>query len=170
MNKKDKVFNENMIKGRIAESLIEQLFLQLGYSVYRFGMENTIPGIMNKLQGSSPKSVVHEISKMPDFIIKHPTNNKVHQIEVKFRKGGNFSFKNIGNKYYNAEDYPYKDAYFVVVSKSHIKYLSYEDLKNGKTISSNYGHYFNEQSEFVTDRETVLDFCEFAVKFFECVE
>ena len=43
----DEEYRENMIKARIAETLIEELFLQLGYSVFRYGMENTVPGIMN---------------------------------------------------------------------------------------------------------------------------
>ena len=33
---------ENMIKGRIAETLIEELFLSMKYSVFRYGMENTV--------------------------------------------------------------------------------------------------------------------------------
>jgi hypothetical protein len=32
-----------MIKGRIAETLVEQLFLELGFQVFKYGMENTIP-------------------------------------------------------------------------------------------------------------------------------
>lgn len=35
-----------MIKGRIVESLIQELFLSMGYNVYRYGMENTIPAII----------------------------------------------------------------------------------------------------------------------------
>jgi len=40
-----------MIKGRIAETLIEELFLSLDYNVFRYGMENTVPGIMHLLKG-----------------------------------------------------------------------------------------------------------------------
>ena len=40
-----------MIKGRIAETLIQELFLQEQFNVFRYGMENTIPGIMDLLQG-----------------------------------------------------------------------------------------------------------------------
>jgi hypothetical protein len=36
-------YRYNMIKGRIAETLIQELFLSLGFSVFRYGMENTIP-------------------------------------------------------------------------------------------------------------------------------
>ena len=41
---KSKRFDDNMIKGRIAETIAEQMFIRMGYKIYRFGMENTIPG------------------------------------------------------------------------------------------------------------------------------
>ena len=40
-----------MIKDNIAEKLIQELFLSLRYYFFRFGMENTIPGIMELLKG-----------------------------------------------------------------------------------------------------------------------
>ncbi|MBN2682259.1 MAG: hypothetical protein JXR58_07105 [Bacteroidales bacterium] len=46
LTEKDRNYRYNMIKGRIAETLIQELFLSLGYNVFRYGMENTIPGIM----------------------------------------------------------------------------------------------------------------------------
>src|SRR5579872_6297861 len=42
---------ENVIKGRIAETLIEELFHALNFQVFKFGMENTIPGIKELLKG-----------------------------------------------------------------------------------------------------------------------
>lgn len=35
-----------MIKGTIAKTLVQELFLSLGYNVFRYGMKNIIPGIM----------------------------------------------------------------------------------------------------------------------------
>ena len=40
-----------MIKARIAETLIEELFLSMEWGVFRYGMENTIPGVMTLLKG-----------------------------------------------------------------------------------------------------------------------
>jgi len=57
-----------MIKGRIADTLVEELFLSQGYSVFRYGMENTIPGIMDLLKGVR-SDVAHDIRTMPDFVI-----------------------------------------------------------------------------------------------------
>ena len=51
LSKKEEFYREGMIKGRIAETLIEELFLSLKYNVFRYGMENTVPGIMELLRG-----------------------------------------------------------------------------------------------------------------------
>jgi hypothetical protein len=78
-----------MIKGRIAETLIQELFLALRYKVFKYGMENTIPGIMELLQGvESPEA--KEISSMPDLVVQNPKTKLIHFIEVKFRADGNF--------------------------------------------------------------------------------
>jgi len=42
----EKIYTENMVKGRIAETLIQELFLKLNYRVFRYGMEHTVPGIV----------------------------------------------------------------------------------------------------------------------------
>ena len=154
-------FDKNMIKGRIAESLIEQLFERMGYEVYRYGMENTIPGIMKKLASSKPKEVINEIAKMPDFVVKY--SNFIHFIEVKFRANGHFDFDDIGSYY------PYKNAYFIVVSKRHIKCLSYSELEEGKKITPNSKNYLGNREDFKTRKDTIIQFCKFAVKFFESV-
>jgi hypothetical protein len=61
----------NIIKGRIGENLIQELFLSLDYNVFRFEMENTIPGIMELLKGVR-NDVAQEIRRMPDFVMQNP--------------------------------------------------------------------------------------------------
>lgn len=78
-------------------------------------MENTIPAIMKNFHNCEPKEVYEEISKMPDFIVKDPNNNLVYYLEVKYRAKGKLTFKEIG------ANYPYKNAYFIVISKKHIR-------------------------------------------------
>ena len=73
---KDWTYHYNMIKGRIAETLIQELFLSLGYNVFRYGMENTIPGIMELLKGVKSE-VATEIKRMPDFVIQNPNTSEV---------------------------------------------------------------------------------------------
>lgn len=158
-------FDYNMIKGRIAEALIEQLFIKLGYRVYRYGMENSIPGIM-ELLGGIKGEVADIIRKMPDFVIQHSSGNPFF-VEVKFRKNETFSIKDIESEYKG--EYPFENAFFVVVSAKHIKCLSYKQLKAGEKIKPDNNHYLGDVKEFETDKDVIIEFCKYAVKFFENV-
>lgn len=160
----DKEYNYRygMIKGRIAETLIQELFLSLGYSVFRYGMENTIPGIMELLKGVR-SDVANEIRRMPDFVVQNPKNGDVYFVEVKFRANGEFKFMDLLN------GYPYRNAYIVLVSKKHIKCLTVEELEAGEEITPTSRNYLGNRKEFDLDRQTIIDFCDFAVQFFESV-
>ena len=153
-------YTENMIKGRIAEALIEELFLALKYNVFRYGMENTVPGIMELLKGVR-SDVAEDIKRMPDFVIQKPDSKEVFFVEVKFRKDEIFSIGEL------PKNYPYENAYFVIVSKKHIKCISYKELKEGKEITPEDHKYLGNRKEFGMDKDVIIDFCEFAVKFFK---
>lgn len=155
-------FRYGMIKGRIAETLIQELFLSLGYSVFRYGMENTIPGIMELLKGVR-SDVASEIRRMPDFVVQNPKNGEVYFVEVKFRANGEFKYADL------PKNYPYRNAYIVLVSKKHIKCVTVEELEAGKEITPSSRNYLGNRKEFDLDRQTIIDFCEFAVQFFESV-
>jgi len=164
---KKKSYNpENMIKGRIAETLTEELFLSLGYNVFRYGMENTVPGIMSLLKGVR-SDVATDIRRMPDFVIQHPERKDVYFIEVKFRASEEFSRKDL------PKNYPYENAYFILVSKKHIKCITYEELdKKGKEITPNSQNYLGNRKEFIKEKEDkkiIINFCDFAIKFFQGV-
>ena len=149
-----------MIKGRIAETLIQELFLQLKYNVFRYGMENTIPGIMELLKGVKSE-VAEEIKRMPDFVMQNPKNGEVYFVEVKFRASEKFCFKDL------PKDYPWENVYIILVSKKHIKCITYHELKDGKEISPESRNYLGSRKEFDLDKEIIISFCDFAVKFFE---
>jgi len=154
------------IKGRIAETLIEELFLSLGYHVYPFGMENTVPEIKNTLRGNTG-IVATQIRNMPDFVVQHEEHGDPFFIEVKFRASGKFTYKELIKNY---ESYPYKDVMVIVVSKKHIKALYVEDLESGEEItptSKNYlGKLFDLPKE---EKKKIVDFCKHATQFFESV-
>src|SRR6188768_2721317 len=122
LSEKEKNYRYGMIKGRIAETLIQELFLSLGYNVFRYGMENTIPGIMELLKGVR-SDVALEIRRMPDFVMQNPKTKDVHFVEVKFRASGEFRYKDL------PANYPYENAYIVLVSKKHIKCLTVTELQ-----------------------------------------
>ncbi len=159
LTKKEGRYKEGMIKGRIAETLIEELFLSLKYNVYRYGMENTVPGIMDLLKGVRG-DVATNIRRMPDFVVQHPNTKEVFFIEVKFRANEEF------NKNDLPKDYPYENCFFIVVSKKHIKCITYNELIEGKEVNKKSQNYLGIRKEFELDKSVIVDFCEFAVKFF----
>ncbi|MEI7527107.1 MAG: hypothetical protein WCJ95_22345 [Mariniphaga sp.] len=162
LSDKDYNFRYGMIKGRIAETLIQELFLSLGYNVFRYGMENTIPGIMELLKGVRSDVSTH-IRRMPDFVIQDPKSKAVYFIEVKFRASEEFSVKDL------PKDYPYTNAYIVLVSKKHIKCITVAEILEGKEISPTSKNYLGSRMEFDLDKDVIKDFCDFAVKFFDGV-
>ena len=159
-------YRKNMIKGRIAETLIEELFLSLDYNVFRYGMENTVPGIMEMLQDVE-NGVAHKIRRMPDFVVQHKRrSDKLFFIEVKFRKNETFTKEDL------SDDYPFENSYFIVVSKNHIKCITYEELQEGKEVTPDSTNFLGERDEFnlnESQKQTIRQFCNFAVKFFQGV-
>ena len=149
---------ENMIKGRIAETLIEELFLSMKYSVFRYGMENTVPGVMELLKGVR-SDVANNIRRMPDLVVQK--GKEVYFVEVKFRASEMFSYKDL------PKDYPYRNAFIVIVSKKHIKCITVQELEEGKEVSPTSKNYLGNRKEFELDKQTIIDFCDFAVKFFK---
>lgn len=152
----------NVIKGRIAETIIEELFKELNFQVFKYGMENTIPGIKELLRGVKDEVAI-EIKRMPDFVVFK--EGKAHFIEVKFRKSETFNLRDLEQK----GEYPYENALIVIVSQKHIKCISFQELKRGKEISPSCHSYLGNRKEFEMDKDKIIDYCKYAVRFFENV-
>jgi hypothetical protein len=125
-------------------------------------MENTIPGIKELLKGVKD-DVALEIKRMPDFVVFK--NGKAHFIEVKFRKSESFKLKDLEEQ----GEYPYENALIVLVSKKHIKCISYQELKKGNEITPTCHNYLGKRKEFETDKDKIVEYCQYAVRFFENV-
>jgi len=115
----NKVIEENpwisgVIKGRIAETIVEQLFRSLGFQVFSYGMENSIPGIKDLLKGVRG-DVSKNIRQMSYFVVFK--DKQAHFIEVKYRANGELKLKDI-EQY---RDYPFENALFVLVTKKTYK-------------------------------------------------
>ncbi len=162
MTDKERNYRYGMIKGRIAETLVQELFLSLGYNVFRFGMENTIPGIMELLKGVR-SDVATEIRRMPDFVMQNPKTKAVYFVEVKFRASGEFKKKDLPS------NYPYTNAYIILVSKKHIKCLTVGEILEGKEILPTSKNYLGNREEFDLEKDVIVEFCNFAIKFFDNV-
>ena len=159
---KDNPWISGVIKGRIAETIVEELFRSLGFQVFSYGMENSIPGIKDLLKGVRG-DVSKNIRQMPDFVVFK--DNQSHFIEVKYRAKGELKLKDIA-KY---GEYPFENALFVLVTKKHIKCISYKELSEGKEITSTCHSYLGKRKEFDTDKDLIIEYCKYAVKFFENV-
>lgn len=133
-------FRYKMIKGKLAETLVEQLFLSHKYTVYRYGVSN-----------------------MPSFVVSHRLYREKHFVEVRFSVNGCFSEKEL------EKDYPYDDALIIVVSTNHIKCLSVRELRQGWEITPDCNNYLANRSEFQLRKDVVTDFCKCAESFFEAV-
>ena len=160
---KDNPWISGVIKGRIAETIVEELFRSLGFQVFSYGMENSIPGIKDLLKGVRG-DVSTNIRQMPDFVVFK--DNQAHFIEVKYRGNGKLTREEI-EKY---GPYPFENALFVLVTKKHIKCISYKELEEGKEITPNsQNQYLGNRKEFDTDKAKIIEYCSYAVKFFENV-
>ena len=152
-------FSRNVVDGRIAESIIEQLFLENGYDVFRFGIENTAPSLSNQL-GNRPKTR-SIVSKMPDFIVRK--DGKAYPVEVKFRGiGGKFDIDDLEGK--DKPEYPYDKVFFIVITlnemmngttRCEFKCTTIEDLRNGCRIDRESGNLLADCPEFTFDKDVL---------------
>lgn len=149
-------FRYKMIKGKIAETLIQQLFLSHKYNVLHYGVGYA----MSKVAASgSPDS--HHVKRMPDFVVQHRLYKETYFVEVKFRADGCFSERDLD------KDYPYHDALVIVVSRADIKCLSVGELRQGLEINPDCNNYLADRPEFQLRKDVVKDFSRFAETFFE---
>lgn len=152
-------FSENSIKGRVAETIIQELFLAHDFNVFHYGMERSVPGIA-QLTRKTDGDVKKRIQTMPDFVVQDPRNNRLHFVEVKYRANGTFDITEIKG------DYPWPHAFFIIVSKEHIKCLTYKQLAAGKTISPTCNNLLIVRKDLDLDRKLIVQFGQLAKRFF----
>ena len=155
-------FHYRIIKARVAETLIKELFQNCGYTVFEYGMERTVPGILGRFQDKEEETA-KQIRSMPDFVVQNSQNGKLDYVEVKYRKDGRFSLSDL------LEDYPYKNAIFIIVSKHNIKAMNYSKLEDGKNIQTD-GVNLEEFPLFDLNKELVWKYRRYAESFFDGVE
>jgi hypothetical protein len=75
----------NIIKGRIAEAIIEELLKASGNKVYRFGYESTLQNLVQSPSEFDRQTKNGQrVSSMPDFIVINAEGSPFF-VEVKFR-------------------------------------------------------------------------------------
>ena len=86
--KNDKDYAEGMLKGRMAETLVDELLKKSGNTVYRFGYEAILQNLTQIKKAFDLHSEVGQrIRAIPDFIVIGKDGNPVF-VEVKFRWNG----------------------------------------------------------------------------------
>ena len=81
-------FAEGMLKGRMAETLVDEMLRKSGNTVYRFGYEAILQNLTQIKKAFDAHSEVGEkIRAIPDFIVIDVNGNPIF-LEVKFRWDG----------------------------------------------------------------------------------
>jgi hypothetical protein len=113
---------DNMQKGKKAEKIIEGMFKEAGFKVFKSGYENTFKDLAdrnNLIKGPAGKYIRHH----PDFIVVDK-QNYAYLIEVKFRRYGLINQEDLFN-------YPETQVILLTKDSMHCQYLK-EIHKNGK--------------------------------------
>src|SRR6266481_6063296 len=86
----DARFVQNLIKGKIAEIIFEQMFRESGkYTILHSGYEYTLPELAQYQHLAEIKAVIENIRNAPDFILVSQDHKKVYLVEVKYRANRN---------------------------------------------------------------------------------
>ncbi|MFH1222227.1 MAG: hypothetical protein V1492_04030 [Candidatus Micrarchaeota archaeon] len=157
-----KTDDKKLLKGRIAEAIVESMFEKMGWKVYRSGAEFTAANAI--LDRDKPLSGIaaKRIRNMPDFIVQK--DRDVFLIEVKYRKEGQES---ITKKYIEEWKEPlYPEAYVIMVSPNNgILMEKAKDIYETKrffTLTSFRGFDF--------DREIIVEHYFLAKRIFTAIE
>lgn len=75
-------FNLDLFKGKIAQVIVETIFLEFGFLVHPFGYESYFSSIIKLFSGRSEAEAT-KIRSMPDLVVVAPDTGRVHILEVK---------------------------------------------------------------------------------------
>jgi len=78
-------FTNDLIKGKIAEIIFDQLFRSSGrFDVIPFGYETTLPQLAQYQENLKVKEVLDNIKHSPDFVLISRDKTQAFLVEVKF--------------------------------------------------------------------------------------
>jgi len=153
-------FPLNSIMGRLAEYLIQDLFTRNGYNVFNYGLERVHPFLSRDLKFNN-HTTSRVLRFMPDFVVQHSGEGDLFYLEVKFRANGCFKFDD------QYKDYPYKNAWFVVVSPAKIQCMHYKRLAAGFGIGSDTSYTLGRVRSFHLSKESIAEYEGYARQVFE---
>jgi len=78
-------FSKNLVKGRIAETLFEQMLRDAGkFTILAFGYENIVPELAHRHTDVHAQETMEIIRRAPDFAVINNITHEVRLIEVKY--------------------------------------------------------------------------------------
>jgi len=85
MNLKSLQFSKNLVKGRIAEILFDQMLRDTGhFTILAFGYENILPELAHRQNDIRAQETMEIIRRAPDFAVIDNESHEVYLIEVKY--------------------------------------------------------------------------------------
>lgn len=83
-------FSQNLVKGRIAETLFEQMLRDAGgFTILAFGYESVLPELAHRQHDLQAEETMEIIRRAPDFAVIDNETHEVHLIEVKYMSNRN---------------------------------------------------------------------------------
>ncbi len=78
-------FSKNLIKGRIAETIFEQMLRDAGcFTILAFGYESVLPELAHRQHDVRAETTMEIIRRAPDFAVINNNDHEVRLIEVKY--------------------------------------------------------------------------------------
>ena len=76
-------FKLNLLKGRLAQAIIETIFQEFGYEVYPYGYESYLTNIINSMRKGNANIPIRKLRATPDLIVYDKELNEGYFLEVK---------------------------------------------------------------------------------------
>ena len=84
------IFSENLLKGRVAETIFEQMFRNAGcFTILSFGYEKILPELASRKNDVKAEETMEIIRRAPDFAVINNDSHDVFLIEVKYLRNPN---------------------------------------------------------------------------------
>ncbi|MBK8487592.1 MAG: hypothetical protein IPL48_07375 [Bacteroidetes bacterium] len=128
--------------------------------MFNFGLERLHPAL-SKLIKNNNKKLSKSLHFMPDFVVQNSANGDLFYLEVKFRADGIFSF----DEHY--ENYPYHNAWFIIVSPNKIQAMHYNLLKEKQEINPRKNLSLLKINNFQINAELLAEYENYAQVFFK---
>lgn len=152
-----KNFRFNLMKGKVAESIVQNIFEEVGYQVFSYGHENTLGYMKNELHKyNNHNETLKKIRFTPDFVVFNPKTEDTKLVEIKYCNSNNMKiisdfepYQKYWNDCYILVVSPYTDNVYYIKKASEIQvyneFFNKTTRKKQKTYDLNEFKLFQEE-------------------------